>query len=121
FPYQEDWQDPRQGRFFWRQQKEEEEKKDAQPKTRFVLEASFTQLGDLQLDGLVTYPEVWLKLRTHQALDTETTAALKLLTTNTLSSLGLTGGLQTETTARFPLDPLSDILKEDPTTLNLQT
>jgi hypothetical protein len=119
FPYMENPDgDPRQGRFFWRQQKQDE-REEARHSTRFVLEFSLTQMGELQLDGLVNYPEIWLKLRGHKPFVPEMQAEISAVVTKTLEGLGLSGGITLEQAPVFALNPLAELLREDPTSLNL--
>jgi hypothetical protein len=103
FPYVENSQaKPQQGRFFWRRSQGEQQR--AGTNTRFVVEMTLSRLGEVQLDGLLTYPELWLKLRLHPPADTSFAADLQTVVQNILDRFGLSGGLGVESTGTFPLD-----------------
>lgn len=111
FPYVEaPGEDPRQGGFFWRREKKDDPR--AATSTRFVVEVDMSHMGALQLDGLVTYPEVWLKLRRTTQPEEGFTANLQTLVTQMLQSYGLGGGIAVETTATFPVNPRAELLAE---------
>lgn len=115
FPYQEkSGEDPRQGKFFWRRQQSEDESAPpagASSSTRFVVELSLTRFGPLQLDGLMNYPNLWMKLRlTKTPLDAGLVGNLQQLVTATLEKVGLNGGIAVEQTTSFPVDPAADVL-----------
>lgn len=114
FPYVENQgENPRQGGFFWRRHKSEDEKKPAS--TRFVVELSLSQMGDVQLDGLLAYPELWLKLRRHTQAEPDFIEGLQKLVQAALEEFGLTGGIGVEVTPTFAVDPKAEILATDPT------
>lgn len=109
FPYVEaTGEDPRQGGFFWRREKADNPR--APTSTRFVVEVEMSQTGPMQLDGLVTYPEMWLKLRRTTAPEPGFTENLQRMVNSLLEASGLTGGIAVETTASFPVNPRADLL-----------
>jgi hypothetical protein len=70
---------------------------------RFIIEANFTQLGPIQMDGLVRDKEINLVLRSHKSMDSEMRQEIRLLFHNTISALGLAGQVDFNTTPRFEL------------------
>jgi hypothetical protein len=120
FPYQEnpDGQ-PKQGGFFWR--REERDDPRGQSSARFVAELELSSLGALQLDGLLTYPSLWLKLRSHTALSAEDADGLTALVSDLLGQFNLEGGISLETTATFPLNPGQEIRARAEDALSLPT
>lgn len=109
FPYVEaPGEDPHQGGFFWRREKSDDPR--APTATRFVVEVDMSAIGALQLDGLVTYPDIWLKLRRTTPPEDGFTENLQSLVTQLLQSYGLGGGIAVETTATFPVNPRAEML-----------
>lgn len=109
FPYMETPSaDPQQGGFFWRRQKNEDDP-EKPTSTRFVVQLGLSQLGEVQLDGLLAYPELWLKLRRKTANEPGFVENLQTVVETTLAALGLQGGIAVETTSRF-VDPAGEIL-----------
>jgi hypothetical protein len=108
FPYLEnpDGQ-PQQGSFMFRREAEDEAR--ASTATRFVAELNLSQLGPVQLDGLITYPEIWLKLRVQQGPPAGFNEGLQAIITPLLAKLQLAGGISVETTPSFPLSPAADL------------
>lgn len=111
FPYVEaPGEDPRQGGFFWRREKSDNPR--APTNTRFVVEVEMSKLGPVQLDGLITYPEVWLKLRRTSAPENDFTTGLQSLVQGLLTEYGLSGGIAVETTSTFPVNPRAELLAQ---------
>lgn len=108
FPYYEnpDGQ-PKQGGFFWRREAEDDPR--GSSNARFVAELELTGLGPMQLDGLLSYPALWLKLRSHTPLENADAQGLTDLVTNLLDQFGLEGGISLETTTTFPINPAQEI------------
>jgi hypothetical protein len=108
FPYLEnpDGQ-PQQGSFMFRREAEDDAR--ASTATRFVAELNLSQLGPVQLDGLITYPEIWLKLRVQQTPPPGFHEGLQAIVTPLLAKLQLAGGISVETTPTFPLNPAADL------------
>jgi hypothetical protein len=108
FPYVErEGEDPRQGGFFWRNQEAEEE---GQPgKTRFIVQLHLSQLGDVQLDGLLNEHHINLKLRLREDPGNNFATDLQRLVQKTLAAYGLEGGITLEAKVTFPIDPLAEM------------
>jgi hypothetical protein len=103
FPYMEQPQgNPQQGRFFWKSSQGDEQRSSGN--TRFVVEMNLSSMGEVQLDGLLSYPELWLKLRLHPGYDTSFAPGLQNIVQNLLEGFGLSGGLSVETSPAFPID-----------------
>ena len=116
FPYLETPEsNPQQGRFFWR--REQSDNPRANTSTRFVVELSLSAMGALQLDGLVNYPEIWLKLRRHTQPEEGFTEGMQTLVAGFLASFGLKGGISVETTPSFPINPAATWLNNTPAPL----
>lgn len=82
---------------------------DAQPEAkRFVIEANFSRLGPLQLDGLTRDKHVDVMVRTQQALDPDAREDIRALFADTVTALGLTGRIDFSTVPKFDLFPDSD-------------
>jgi hypothetical protein len=108
FPYCENPEgNPKQGSFFWRREKKADPR--APTSTRFVAELELSTLGPLQLDGLLTYPTLWLKLRSQRPLPEGLSQALQQFIAPLLTSLSLEGGISTESALTFPLHPAAQI------------
>ncbi len=113
FPYLENPDGyPQQGSFFFRRENEEDPRNATA--TRFVAELELSQLGKVQLDGLLTYPELWLKLRLQQPIPDGFAANLHALITPMLSSLQLQGGISVDYTPQFPLSPTNELRQNSP-------
>jgi hypothetical protein len=65
---------------------------------------NLSSMGEVQLDGLLTYPELWLKLRLHPGYDTSFAPGLQNAVQSVLEGFGLSGGLSVETSSVFPID-----------------
>lgn len=116
FPYIENaGDDPRQGGFFWRREKKDDARSRAS--TRFIMQLSLSNMGEVQLDGLVNYPEIWLKLRRTTPPEEGFITQLQTLVNGTLAQYGLSGGITVETAATFPLNPLAEVLAATPNPL----
>lgn len=113
FPYLDDQsQKIHQGSFFWRRHKKQQaEEADS---LRFVLNVHLSQLGPVQLDGLMQGKETMhLKLRMTQGMAEADEKGLQQLVQNSLAAVGLRGTIQTETVSFFETDPLHDMLVPD--------
>ncbi len=120
FPYigQED-EDPQQGSFFWRRQ--ENDDPDDKGQLRFVLQLSFSEIGSVQLDGLLHNSHILMKLRLIQPPEPSFEEGLKEIVQKTLYAHGLTGDIVINTVNAFTVDPLTDILHEEHGGYNLTT
>ncbi|MBI1308822.1 MAG: hypothetical protein GC129_03040 [Proteobacteria bacterium] len=117
FPYVESpAEDPRQGGFFWRREKKDENPRSS-TSTRFIMQMSLSQMGEVQLDGLVAYPEIWLKLRRATPPEEGFIAGLQALVSATLGQYGMSGGITVEVGSPFPVNPLAEMLQSSPAPL----
>jgi hypothetical protein len=98
---------PQQGSFFFRRESSDDPRSAAP--TRFVAELTLSQLGPIQLDGLVSYPEIWLKLRLLQMPPAGFETGLHSLVATLLEGLNLQGGILTERVKAFPLNPAAEL------------
>lgn len=114
FPYVEGPldKDPKQGRFFWRREQSDDPR--SKSPTRFVMEMTLSNTGPLQLDGLVQYPGMWLKLRRTIPAEPGFTEGLQQLVAGLLEAYGMNGGVTVDVTPTFPVNPTRDILAATP-------
>ncbi len=99
-----------------------EKKKDEQGKptgeedTRFVLEMDLSQLGALQMDGLVKRREEKLQfdlmIRSRWPLPTELEKDIESIYQNTAELTGYHGQLKFQTSAGFPIHPLEELISD---------
>ncbi|MDF1749954.1 MAG: hypothetical protein P1V34_13865 [Alphaproteobacteria bacterium] len=75
-----------------------------QPK-RFVIEADFSRLGPIQLDGLARKGQVDVMVRTQRALPPEARDDIRNLFADTITALGLTGRVDFMVVSKFDLVP----------------
>ena len=80
---------------------------DKQPK-RFVIEADFSRLGPIQLDGLARKGQVDVMVRTQRALTPEARDDIRNLFADTITALGLTGRVDFMVVSKFDLIPDRD-------------
>lgn len=120
FPYQEHpGEQPRQGGFFWRREGDDEDPR-SPTATRFVVELSLSQQGSVQLDGLLTYPTLWLKLRQTVPASADYVQGLQTVVASALSAHGLSGGITVDVLAShgaFPVNPRAALLADGVTHL----
>jgi hypothetical protein len=96
-------------RLFIRRQKAEAAAEDEV--TRFAVEIELSQLGPLQLDGLLRGTHLILVLRSHRGLAQDLRSEALAVCRRALDRWGLTGDLSFATVAEFPLAPLSNLRK----------
>lgn len=114
FPYVETpGEQPKQGGFFWRRGESEQDERESS-NTRFVVQMELSRIGDVQLDGLHTGSDLWLKLRLKNQPDSAFTPGLQHLVHATLAQFGLKGGIAVETVGSFETNPLADMLAHAP-------
>ena len=116
FPYWDDAsQQPRQGSFYWRHQHHEDQQSDdkAAEHTRFVVNLDMSQLGSLQLDGLIHGRKMLLKLRSIEDLGEDFRQGLRQVLTTTARELDLETSIQVETTSFFKVDPLHEMVNTE--------
>ena len=120
FPYQEHpGEQPRQGGFFWRREGEDEDPR-SPTATRFVVELSLSGQGPVQLDGLLTYPALWLKLRQTVPASPAYVQGLQSVVSSALGAHGLNGGITVDVLApdaAFPVNPRAALLTDGVTHL----
>jgi hypothetical protein len=120
FPYQEHpGEQPRQGGFFWRREGEDEDPR-SPTATRFVVELSLSGQGPVQLDGLLTYPALWLKLRQTVPASPAYVQGLQSVVASALGAHGLNGGIAVDVLApdaAFPVNPRAALLTDGVTHL----
>ena len=108
FPYVENEDEPpRQGGFFWRQDGGEDGEN---IHTRFVVNIALSNLGPMQLDGLMHEQDLTLKLRMQKPVDDTFVRELKSVVRQILDQADLTGDIHIEKTEYFDTDPLHDML-----------
>ena len=100
---------PEQAAFFWKKQEDDSPEN---RHVRFMINLDLTQLGPLQLDGLLHGKNVSLRLRSHQSLPEKIQQELPSVVEKTLQHSGLTGGIIFETTKNFETEPLVAMLEE---------
>ena len=96
---------------FTRQQQSEDgddEDGDQNPGTRFVIELNLSEMGGLQLDGLVQEKRFDLILRSRQELPQSVRRDLSQIMETSLGSTGYDGSLVFEA-GDFPVNPLADV------------
>ena len=76
---------------------------------RFVVEASFSHLGPIQLDGLSRDKKVDVVVRSQRALPPEARDDIRGLFADTVSALGLSGQVEFSVVSHFDLVPNEDI------------
>lgn len=77
--------------------------------TRFVIEASLSHLGDIQLDGLVRRSRFDLMVRTQEPLPRTMRTEIAALFTNANEEFGVQGRINFQVQSRFPVDPVDDL------------
>lgn len=94
--------------------KNEEGEEENAEDTRFVLEMDLSQLGALQMDGLVQRKEQSLQfdlvVRSHQPLDAQLEHDISHIFQETAEITGYRGQILFQTTAHFPINPLEETL-----------
>ncbi|MBI1363333.1 MAG: hypothetical protein GC134_05060 [Proteobacteria bacterium] len=110
FPYWNEEDDqPRQGQFFWRNQRDDHGGSDREH-VRFVVNFSLSKMGSLQLDGLVRERDMQLKLRTVEPLTEPEADGLYKVVQKALVDAGMTGSIDVEGVTHFEVDPVHDIV-----------
>jgi hypothetical protein len=82
--------------------------KDGKQPKRFVIEAEFSRLGPIQLDGLAREGQVDLMVRTQRTLPTDARDDIRTLFADTISALGLAGRVDFMVVPKFDLVPDRD-------------
>ena len=92
-----------------------ESKKDAKGRKveRFVVELDYSEFGAVQVDGLMTKPKLDLILRTHTAIPAEMRDEIEVVFLEGCSLAGLAGQIYFQAMAKFPVNPVEEIAKQD--------
>jgi hypothetical protein len=100
--------------FYRRQRRNQAEKDGKEDATRFVVEVNFTRLGSCQLDGLIRKKHFDLMVRSHQELPLNVKRDLSGLFAEARELGNYAGDISFQTTARFPVVPLDDVVRDAP-------
>jgi hypothetical protein len=100
----------RQMRIFAR--REEQKDKRARDSKRFVVEVEFSELGDVQIDGLMRKPRLELMLRTHKHIPADLRDEIEVVFLEGCSLAGLAGKIYFQAGERFPVNPLEEIQRQ---------
>ncbi|MBL0930862.1 MAG: hypothetical protein IBJ15_12170 [Alphaproteobacteria bacterium] len=92
-----------------------ETKKDAQGRKteRFIVELDYSQFGEVQVDGLMRKPTLDLILRTHTAIPPDMRDEIEVVFLEGCSLAGLAGKIYFQSMAKFPVNPVEEIAKQD--------
>ncbi len=87
--------------------------------TRFIVEMELSQLGEMQLDGLVRHPtekKPYLELivRAHQPLPVDSQSEIVSIFKNATETGGVDGSLHFQWTNHFPIHPMDQALPTPP-------
>ncbi len=100
------------------QEKDKDGKKREDNITRFIVEVTMSQLGDLQLDGFFKQHEgtkqFELIVRSHQPLDADIQRDIQQIYLEAQSTTGVSGSLIFQASEQFPIQPLQDALGNPP-------
>lgn len=94
--------------------KNEQDKPTGEEDTRFILEMELSQLGELQMDGLVKRKDDQLKfdliIRSHEPLPKDVTRDIEQIYRNTAELTEYNGQISFQTVHTFPVSPLEETL-----------
>lgn len=92
-----------------------ESKKDAKGRKveRFVVELDYSEFGAVQVDGLMQKPKLDLILRTHTAIPADMRDEIEVVFLEGCSLAGLAGHIYFQAMAKFPVNPVEEIAKQD--------
>lgn len=92
-----------------------ETKKDAQGRKteRFIVELDYSQFGEVQVDGLMRKPSLDLILRTHTPIPADMRDEIEIVFLEGCSLAGLAGKIYFQAMAKFPVNPVEEIAKQD--------
>lgn len=97
-----------QMRLFVRDKNRGEENEDTADETRFVIEVEFSRLGPFQFDGLARRKSLDLIIRTERLMAPKLRQSITEIFDDTVTALGLHGGLRFRTETPFALQPLRE-------------
>jgi hypothetical protein len=109
FPFLTDDKDLDQGSMYWRNKKDE----DGNKNTRFVVNLSLSEIGPVQIDGLMQDKTMMLKVRLHELPTENFEDTLNDIVQTALEPLEITGKVNVEITNSFETDPLHEILQQE--------
>jgi hypothetical protein len=92
-----------------------ETKKDAKGRKieRFVVELDYSEFGPVQVDGLMQKPKLDLILRTHTPIPADMRDEIEVVFLEGCSLAGLAGKIWFQAVAKFPVNPVEEIAKQD--------
>ena len=94
----------------YQEKNEKDGKGDGQTdRTRFVVDLSLSQLGDLQIDGVVRPETVDLLIRTQDTLPDAMRQEIRDIFTTTLARTGIEGQLAFRMQKTFPTLPIEEL------------
>jgi hypothetical protein len=93
--------------FFVHHPPEDGERGDASQPVRFLVEASPSAVGPLQIDGLSIAHRLDLVVRSHKALPEGWRDEIRTLYADAVAALGLSGGIEFQVTPHFPVSGLA--------------
>lgn len=96
-------------RLYLRERLDDGESDDNSLGTRFVIEASLSHLGDIQLDGLVRRNRFDLMVRTQEPLPRTMRTDIAALFNNANEEFGVQGRINFQVQPRFPVDPVDEL------------
>lgn len=103
-----DGRDLRQIRFFERRKKNDGTARRREDPARFVIECDHSELGAMQIDGLMHEQRLDMILRTHDALPTDMERDILVLFDKACVGLRVHGQLSFQAVANFPVSPIDE-------------
>ena len=97
----------RQLRIFSRREQSKDKKE--HDSKRFVVEVAFSELGDVQIDGLMRKPKLEMMLRTHKQIPVDLRDEIEVVFLEGCTLAGLAGRLYFQASERFPVNPIEEI------------
>jgi hypothetical protein len=101
--------------FYRRSKKNEADPNERGSGTRFVVEADFSRLGPFQLDGLMRPQRFDLMVRSRQRLTDRMRREIEAIYEEARGLTGFAGSIAFQTVNEFPVIPLDDLKKGNPT------
>jgi hypothetical protein len=99
----------RQIRLYLRERFGSGEQENEKHGTRFVIEASLSHLGNIQLDGLVRSARFDLMVRTQEPLLAAMRSEISALFARANEEFGVQGRINFQVQERFPVDPTDEL------------
>lgn len=101
--------------FYRRSKKNDADPNERGSGTRFVVEADFSRLGPFQLDGLMRPQRFDLMVRSQQRLTDRMRREIEAIYEEARGLTGFAGSIAFQTVNEFPVIPLDDMKKGNPT------